>query len=850
MKKLNLLFTALLLLCCVGTAKAEEVTINGIKYDVITKAKQATVISGDTKYSGDIVIPSEITYNNVTCSVTSIETYAFGYCSGLTSITIPNSVTSIREYAFWSCSGLKEVHINDIAAWCSIGFGNSYANPLYYAHNLYLNNELITELVIPDGVTSIEFGAFLSCSGLTSITIPNSVTSIGEYAFYDCDGLTSVTIGNCVTSIGNSVFNGCSGLTSIEIPNSVTSIGKWAFYQCSGLTSITIPNSVISIGEEAFLGCKGLTSVTIPNSVTSIGNYAFQDCSGLTSITIPNSVTSIGNYAFRYCSGLESIVVDPGNTKYDSRENCNAIIETESNTLIKGCNNSVIPNSVTSIGSEAFSDCSGLTSVTIPNSVTSIGEFAFINCSGLKEVHINDIAAWCSTNFGDSSANPLYYAQNLYLNNELITELVIPNGVKSIGWSAFYNCKGLTSITIPNSVTSIGKWAFRYCSGLESIVVDPGNTKYDSRENCNAIIETESNTLLYGCNNSVIPNSITSIGEDAFYSCSGLTSVIIGNSVTSIGNYAFYGCSGLESIVVDPGNTKYDSRENCNAIIETESNTLLYGCKNTVIPNSVTSIGYAAFYNCDGLISVTIGNSVTSIGNKAFSNCENLADVYCLATNVPDTPRNDWGESINPFVGSYPEYMTLHVPAASINNYKTTYPWSEFGNIVTLDEDIVEMPKCDNPVIKYNNGEIEIESETTDAEFVTKITSSDFNSFYSNSITLTATYNISVYATAAGYDNSDTVNATLCWIECDCNENNNTDIINIPAKAVFVTSNNGTINISCSLEGEVVELYTSDAMYIGSTTIENGCATIQSGLSKGNIAIVKIGEKSIKVIID
>ena len=734
MKKLNLLFTALLLLCCVGTAKAEEVTINGIKYDVITKAKQATVISGDTKYSGDIVIPSEITYNNVTCSVTSIETYAFGYCSGLTSITIPNSVTSIREYAFWSCSGLKEVHINDIAAWCSIGFGNSYANPLYYAHNLYLNNELITELVIPDGVTSIEFGAFLSCSGLTSITIPNSVTSIGEYAFYDCDGLTSVTIGNCVTSIGNSVFNGCSGLTSIEIPNSVTSIGKWAFYQCSGLTSITIPNSVISIGEEAFLGCKGLTSVTIPNSVTSIGNYAFQDCSGLTSITIPNSVTSIGSFAFLGCTGL--------------------------------------------------------TSITIPNSVTSIGGKAFLGCTGL------------------------------------------------------------TSITIPNSVTSIGNYAFRYCSGLESIVVDPGNTKYDSRENCNAIIETESNTLLYGCNNSVIPNSITSIGEDAFYSCSGLTSVIIGNSVTSIGNYAFYGCSGLESIVVDPGNTKYDSRENCNAIIETESNTLLYGCKNTVIPNSVTSIGYAAFYNCDGLISVTIGNSVTSIGNKAFSNCENLADVYCLATNVPDTPRNDWGESINPFVGSYPEYMTLHVPAASINNYKTTYPWSEFGNIVTLDEDIVEMPKCDNPVIKYNNGEIEIESETTDAEFVTKITSSDFNSFYSNSITLTATYNISVYATAAGYDNSDTVNATLCWIECDCNENNNTDIINIPAKAVFVTSNNGTINISCSLEGEVVELYTSDAMYIGSTTIENGCATIQSGLSKGNIAIVKIGEKSIKVIID
>ena len=287
--------------------------------------------------------------------------------------------------------------------------------------------------------------------------------------------------------------------------------------------------------------------------------------------------------------------------------------------------------------------------------------------------------------------------------------------------------------------------------------------------------------------------------------------------MTCIRGYAFYKCTGLTSIT---------------------------------IPNSVTSIGYGAFYWCSGLKSVTIGNSVTSIGQEAFGNCENLADVYCLATNVPAT-RYDGGDYCNPFEGSYPEYMTLHVPAEAINSYKTTAPWSSFGNIITLNGDIVETPKCDNPVIKYNNGEIEIECETTDAEFVTKITSSDINSFYSNSIALTATYNISVYATATGHDNSDTVNATLCWIECDCNENNNNNIINIPAKAVLVTSNNGTINICCSLEGEVVELYTIDAMHIiRSTTIENGCATIESGLSKGDIAIIKIAEKSIKVILN
>ena len=312
------------------SASAYDVYVNGFFYNLNITDRTAEVTKGE--YSGDINIASAFIYNGIKFSVTSIGEKAFEYCYGLTSVTIPNSVTSIGGRAFYGCSGLtsvtipnsvtaigcaaflscdrlKEVHISDLAAWCKINFEYAVSNPLYYAHNLYLNGELITDLVIPNSVTSIGAYAFCGCSGLTSVTIPNSVTSIGNSAFSHCSGLTSVTIPNSVTSIGADAFSWCSGLTSVTIPNSVTSIGVGTFRYCSGLTSVTIPNSVTSIGKLAFGGCSGLTSVTIPNSVTSIGNGAFQSCTELTSVTIPNSVTSIDQFAFAYCSGLTKITI-------------------------------------------------------------------------------------------------------------------------------------------------------------------------------------------------------------------------------------------------------------------------------------------------------------------------------------------------------------------------------------------------------------------------------------------------------------------------------------------------------------------------------------------------------------
>lgn len=387
-------------------------------------------------------------------SVTSIGEYAFNGCKGLTSITIPYSVTNIDRMAFYNCDNLNEVNITDIIKWCNIDFYDAYSNPLCYAHNLYLNGETVKKIVIPENMTEIKNYIFYNCVGLTKVTIPNSVKSIGDYAFRGCGGLTSITIPSSVKSIGEYAFADCSGLTSVKIPSSITSISNGTFYNCTGLISIIMPDCIKSIGSYAFDRCKELTNITIPKGVTSMGESAFGSCRKLESVIISEGVTSIGNSAFSNCVALKSIII-PSSVKNIGRFAFDACRELTSLTIY---------NSETSIGERAFRYCHKLTSITIPNGVKSLGNHAFYDCANLKEVHINDIDKWCNIDFNDMYSNPLYYAHNLYLNDEAVKVIVLPETVTEIKDYTFYNCTDLAKITIPSGVTNIGNNAFTGCN--------------------------------------------------------------------------------------------------------------------------------------------------------------------------------------------------------------------------------------------------------------------------------------------------------------------------------------------------------------------------------------------------
>ena len=463
------LFTLLLAVAAsVGTMFAS--TKIGDLYYNLDSTNQTAEVAENRSASGDITIPSSVTYDEVAYTVTSIGESAFRERTGLTSVTIGNSVTSIGSYAFENCTGLTSVTI-----------GNS--------------------------VTSIGNWAFSYCSSLTSVTIPNSVTSIGYCAFYDCTGLTSVTISNSVTSIGNGAFYGCSGLTSslynahvfaylptsysgvYTIPDGIESIAGGAFEGCSGLTSIEIPNSVTNIGSSAFYGCTGLTSVTIGNSVTGIGREAFFGCTGLTSVEAPAVFFDVpeGNWPY-YTKILNHVTVNSGeitenallfiNRSYKTLQtlDVSGVTNTEfADEAFKGCYNLqqlVLPEGLQKVSYMMVAGCKNLQSIDIPASVEEIEQSAFEDCRSIQSITFGGAPAGAPGRFNApaASASQLRRIGNwAFYNAHELQNLEIPEGVTEIGDGAFYGCTYLEEMVLPSSVQSIGDNCFALCAKLTKI---------------------------------------------------------------------------------------------------------------------------------------------------------------------------------------------------------------------------------------------------------------------------------------------------------------------------------------------------------------------------------------------
>ena len=453
--------------------------------------------------------------------------------------------------------------------------------------------------------------------------------SCGDNATYTLDSDGVLTISGSGEIAENAFRNWvypsytyASKIETVTIQQGITSIGNDAFEYCINLNSITIPEGMTDIGDWAFGGCTSLTDITFPETLTRIGYSAFVRCGPMESIYIPKNVEYIGELAF--VNIKSSIVVADENTYYNSKNNCNAIIETATNKLIIGCGATIIPNDVTQIARYAFEGCSELSNITIPENVTDIGDNAFLNCSNLANVKISEGVM----SIGDGA----------FCGCSSLTSITIPESVTWIGWNAFGNCGQIESLYIPKKVKHIGRGAFTNIKS--SIIVANENTYYNSKNDCNAIIETATNKLITGCGNTVIPDDVTQIDYGTFNGCTNLKAIIIPKSVTKIGDYAFRGCSNLENITIPEGVTEigeyaFGDCSNLNDVTISRSVTNIkegafWGCvslTNIAIPESVTEIGESTFENCSNLANVTIPENVTEIRDWTFYGCSSLLDI-------------------------------------------------------------------------------------------------------------------------------------------------------------------------------------------------------------------------------
>ena len=552
-------------------------------------------------------------------------------------------------------------------------------------------------------VTTIATSAFKDCTELTEVKIPNSVYDMKDSVFYGCTKLRNVTLSKNITHIQNCAFYKCSSLEDISIPEGVIYIGNSALAFCTSLKKIVIPNEVINMGESVFSGCKGLTDVTLSECLSRLPYRTFGGCESLKSIRIPQIMTSIDQSAFSDCYNLESITVGEGNYSYDSRDNCNAIIDTKTNTLLLACKNTIIPESVTGIGRDAYSNYTTLTDLVIPAQIDFINESAFSGCDKIESIKVDpenpiydsrnncnaiihtatdSLVLACNNTVIPNSVvtandyafircnltEPVYFSDVFaYLPRDYTDSYVIRDGVKRVFAYAFYNCTNLNSVQMPSSVTHIGRCAFAECSELNSINL-PDNIEFigeGSFQNCENLT------------NIAIPEGTEYIGEYAFLLCSGLTNIKIPHSVKELGMNAFAYCSNLATVTIES-----------NSIVSTDYYMAYFDNIGTTFGNQVTSyilgdsikvIGKEAFRFCSRLTDIVISKNVTNIGERAFGSCRAITHMTCWA-KTPPSCGNGALANINK------DLCTLYVPIGCTEKYQNAAQWKDFSNIVEIAE--------------------------------------------------------------------------------------------------------------------------------------------------------------------
>lgn len=573
-------------------------------------------------------------------------------------------------------------------------------------------------------------GSFASCDGLCNIILPNSIESIDDDAFNCCENLQSIIIPRKVSTIGIRAFANCSSIRSVTIPPGVKKFDTFAFSGCSGVDSVFIDDleswcnidrgfdgeaSPLYNGARLYVSGNELEDLVVPTNVTTIQPGTFYGCESLRTIQLHNGISEISPYLFKGCTGLTNITI-PGHIKkigYDAFANC------------VGLKNVTIEEGVVELGGQVFLNDSNMVAISIPKTVSNIGYYAFFRCNSLNAVHIEDLESWCKVNFGvysgETYANPLHLGSSLYIEDIIQKDIEIPANIEQINYLAFYGCGSIESVSFHDKVKEIGRQSFSGCPNLKNVYFSEGIKQIDASAFAN-----DSNLVSVE-----FPQTLLGIGPKAFYGCTSLKEVVIPSKVKSLGSEydytcgynVFAGCNGLNSIVVEEGNSMYDSRNNCNAIIETKSNKIITGCVGTTIPNDITEIGNYAFLDISNLHYLSIPNNITRLGTRAFKNCD-LKKVWSYIEE-PYQIYDVFGYDQNG--NRRNTTATLYVPVGTKSKYEQLWDWYNFpnieefdpagiNNVITEDDKVIAIYDINGQratnlkkgikIIKYKNGTI------------------------------------------------------------------------------------------------------------------------------------------------